>query len=418
MESGPGGARFVEPCSARIRWGGITESPDHEITRKPEDAVFVCPHCGAVITDRERAKALWPPHLGGTGRFESLLEPEVAAKRKYVGLKINGLCDPFIKVQDFALEWVNAKTPQKLQTFFNKRLGEAFVESQVVLTEDAVAQVMKYEPGKSIVVPSGAAYLVAGGDVQAPRHFPSIYGIAGAFTTDGHLYIVDMRILSGFQAWHAWLAKVHAVRADANGNAMVGVGEHLACRLATIDAGYETGEVLSSCRATVFAEHGRGSRVGFVPVRFQPTLNHDNPAVMAPDRKREHPTRKELGLLDYFYLHRHSWVDRAVRRVVEKRLTVLCQPAHNFREHLMSNVLRPRPKQHGMDREQLEWYKPDELRDDWLMALAFLEAGAALMLRLDSHSALVNTEAAPRGEAEKKPGWMNRHRGGGSWFGR
>lgn len=377
----------------------------------PASAVLVCPHAGCVITDAERARAVWEPGTpgreGGTGRFQSEMPAEKAAKREFVGLAVHRLCDPHVTVAALAQRWIGCTSEEARLTFYGKALGEPYVKAEAVLSPETVAECVKVTD--QIVVPGGergVRFLVVGSDVQAPRHNPTLYFKAVAYAATGHAYVVMLTRVSGFTAWLDLLTRV-SVRLDGGGV--------LPVRLAAIDAAYETGQVLTACRGRIYSTVN-GSPIELMPVKYQKHINEDNPAVLAPDRKRVDPARPELGAFDnYYYLHRHSWVDRAVRRLTEKRLTVLCPTPAGYVEHLCSNVLRPVAKQHGMDRDRSEWVKPDEFRDDWLQSLAYAEAGAALRLRLDTIHALDREGAFAGNERPEEPGEVTPR--GEGWLG-
>ncbi|GMV26926.1 MAG: hypothetical protein AMXMBFR58_29570 [Phycisphaerae bacterium] len=410
----------VLPFAERLRFGGLDADKTSEgvVERDPEQAVFACGSCGAVITDAQRARALWPPRLGGTGRFHCTLDAEEAARRPYVGLWVLGLADPAKTVREFATEMVAAKTPEKQQTFYNKRAGQPYKRSQAVITEASIERIFaerRERHGGMVVVPggeSGVRMLVTGCDVQAPRMNPTHYVVSIAYAANGMAYLTSADRVSGFTAYQLYLRRLGVAVDQGNGRMEVA-----GVRLATRDAGWETKQVLEDTRSTVYSEHGTG-RVAQLAVKYVPHLHADNPAVEAPETKRRHPTMLELGLVDYWYLHRHSWVDRAIRRVVEGRLVVVCDVPADFKEHLMANILRPVSKQHGQDREQVEWYKPDELRDDWLQAIAYAEAGAALTMSLDRiHAIFLAGQQSVEGPASqaqapqrRTAGWMKRWR--------
>jgi len=257
--------------------------------------------------------------------------------------------------------------------------------------------------------------MVIGADVQAPRMNPTIYISAGVYTVSGMLYIVALERVSGFAAYHNFLRNF-TVQVDQPSPLAAAMESRMWVRAAGIDTRYETGQVMDNSRLAVYTSHG-GALVLQVPVAHAPQLNADQPALMAPERKRINPQRPELGAIDYFYLHRHSWVDRLIRRFGEGRIKILCREPDGLRAHLTANSLRPAPKVHGQASEQMVWTKPDEYRDDWLQAMVYAEAVASLKLKLDSiHALAIEGQAAeqvnaPSGHVEQ--GHESRWKNGG-----
>lgn len=402
----------VELRWKHVRFASLAADGEAAASLDPATAMLYCCHCGCQITDAERSRALWPARRGGTGRFHSDMPADEMAKRKFVGLAIHRLADPHVTVRELAERFVLCKSDEERQTFFNKGLGEVYTKAEAVVTIESVTKNIK--PMSQIILPgtgkAAAMMLVAGSDVQAPRVNPTMYSVAVAYSPDGNAYVVDARRNSGFAAYHAWLASVVVPRDGA---------DPLGIRCAAIDTGYETKAVLDNCRVTLYQARPGGGLVKQLPVKFQPQLNEDNPSQMAPDRKREHPTRPELGLIDYYWLYRHHWVDRLLRRLLEGRLHVLCRPPERWEEQLMSNILRPVRKQHGMERDRAEWVRPDAFQDDWLMALVFAEAAAALDCGLDTLHAIELNRVAGAGEApaKKRGGSGFGPRFGGGWGG-
>jgi phage terminase large subunit GpA-like protein len=379
----PGCSGVVEPCWDRVHFAAVDEITGE---RDPRSAVFSCPHCARGITDAERAIATRRrgTRAGATGRFESELPPEVARRRLWIGLKINRLADPDVPLFRLADEFVKCKDPKSIAEFKNKRLGECVAKTRAVITIDTVKEAMAAElkGPDAIVLPAGVSFLVAGADVQAPRHYPTLYEVVLA-AMPPKLAVVSAQRVSGIATHNAWIQSL-AIRTH-DGRAM-GISA------AAIDAAWETGQVLDSCRDPSFLPslvHGSEGRiVERVPLKFVKHLNEDNPAILAPERKRMKPGRPELGLLrNYYYLHRHSWVDRTIRMIQEGTIEIWSTVPPEFAAHLASNVLRPVAKQHGLDRDREEWECPQEFRDDYLMALVYAVAAAVLVERMDTVSA-------------------------------
>ncbi len=344
----PGCGRVVEPHSDRLDFGVVGDAGD----RDPGKARFVCPHCTREITDAQRARATWPPRLGGTGRYESPLEPDVARRRKYLGRSVNGFADPYKTVRHLAQDLCDCKTEEALLQQYNKGFGEPRKQSRQVITQDTIGEALKPWAGTGdIVLPGGdlgVKFLVTGADVQAPADNHVFYVAAVAFAASGMAYVTH---LEKTQGWAAYFEVLRRIRVTVEGAGPMGV------RLASIDAGRWTKEILDQQREPAGPGAGLYSmatswEIKRLPMKYVPQLNEDLPSQMAPDRKRQHPTRNDLGLIRYYYLWRHHWVDRAIQRWVQKRVVLLCPEPPDFRAHMMANALRPAPKQHGLDRDR------------------------------------------------------------------
>ena len=417
----PGCHRPVEPRSTLVRFGDLSIDPFHGkvIGIDPQSARLHCPHCDRIITDAERSRATRQPKDGGSGRFESELSTADAAKREYVGLRLHRLCDPDLRLAEWAGGFVGAVDPDSRRSFLNKS-GEEVSPSRGTLTVQIIdkATELGRPMATSAKLPGGrlgVQFLTTGTDVQAPRDNVSLYVTAWGWASNSTAYLVDARVISGWAAWHEY-HRVFGVEVEADGNSPA---RKLGVSVAAIDNAWETAQVLDNCRLNVYSAVD-GRKVDLFPVSYVPHLKPDNPAVTPPMAKMLHPTRPELGPLDRRYLCRHHWVDRAIRLWMDNRVAVLCPLPDEFKSHLMSNVLRPIPKQHGMDRDLMEWVKPDEFRDDWLQSGAYALVGAALKCQLDTIHAVA---LAPQGHApaeQRSVGrtWMSRGRGqafGGIW---
>lgn len=373
----------------------------------PDYAELYCPHCGAAIGDADRQAAVWPRELGGTGRFVSELEPEVADRRDYIGVAINRLCDPDVTVRGLAREYVTKRTDRDRMAFYNTRLGEPFQLSRNVLTVEAVED--RVRTRSQVAVPGGlwgVRFLTAGADVQAPKENPLFYVHTSGWAASGLEYVLDLVKLKG---WAALTNYLRSFRIDVTDGERV-IGE-MGLSLFSIDYGYATTETLNWSRYKIDAATGR--RLEILPLRYRPHVRADAPALEPPERKRIDPTRPHLGPIQTFDLHRHTWVDRRMSRFQqEDAVVVLCPAPPDFAAHMTANVLTPIHDQHGWGPDREEWVRMKNRRDDWLQAGAMNEAGAALRLGLDRiHERALQTEAytAKRRSGEGK---RRRRRGG------
>ncbi len=404
----------IRPAWSLVRFGRTLEGD----TIDPASAELRCPHCGEVVTDDERARAVWGPELGGTGRFESDLEPEEAARRPYVGISIHALADPEVTVRSLAERFVRAVSDRDRMAFANVVLGEPYRAAEAIVTEELVAE--RVESVDRIALPGGtwgARMLTVGVDVQAPEANPTLYVRASAWSPTGREHVVDLVKLAGWSALTGYLREL-AVPIELDGRE----SGRLGALLCSIDCGAFTGQVLDFCRVPIVSEVN-SRRVQLLPLRYQPHVKSTAPAIMPAESKRIDPTRPHLGAQVRYDLHRHSWVDRTLRRFSEGRVSILCDLPRDFAGHMTANVLAPVRDVHGWGNPGHEWSLIKGRRDDWMQAGAFNEAGAALVLGLDQlhEHAAASDAAAGRVKDEKGRstgrGFVARARRGGSFWG-
>lgn len=365
----------------------------------PASAVFICPHCGSQISDAERARAVWEPALGGTGRRESLLSPEEAEKRDYLGFKISRLSDGDVPLHTLAKEFCDCGTSEELQSFMNKRIGETFTRASGIVTFDMMQACIDAQ--EHVVVPDppqGAHFVTGGVDVQGPDGAnPTLYTTITAWTATGMALVTLMAKVRGWAALMDLLRNYSVRRVD---GACMGVD---ACG---IDCGAWSGLVLDACRNSVYSA-ASNARVHLVPMRFRDYMSSTPSFALWSVDKRIDRMRAHLGPFEHAYdLHRHSWVDRTQRRWQDGRIRVLCTPPEELQAHVAANVLMPKKDRHGwVSGNEMEWEKIKKASDDWNMALCYGEVTAALLRGLDRIHELVTIETpSPSGEER----WQDR----------
>lgn len=357
---------FVAPRWAMVRYRLVRDAdgrPD------PSSAWLCCPHCGEEITDAQRAVALWPAHrrVGGSGRVQGDLSPAESATREYLGLWITGLCDPSNSVVKLARGLDAAVKSGRLQAimdWWNKEEGEPFAPlGNSDITDDSLRAVELTLDG--MLLPEDVEFVVAGADVQAPPENPTLYVCLRAFARSGMQYTVAYQRISGvstFAAYHKLLQGASFRTVD---------GRSLGVLADCMDAGYATSQVLEQARVPLWGAGGLAIRR--MAVRYESKIAADQPMRMRADTKREKPGRPDLGLVDYRDLHRHTWVDRELQGLIQKRMKVCCDKPERWREHMTANVLRPVEQLHGQEPDRMEWTKPEhkDFRDDWMQAGAY-----------------------------------------------
>jgi hypothetical protein len=426
----------VFPCLDQVRYrqtlassGVMADGFSPTGGMDPRSAYLECPACSAEITDDQRAAAVWPARMGtgGSGRFESPLAPEDAARRPFAGRWVTRLCDPSATVVGLCLELASCGSEQALMDCVNKTWGEPRRQSRVVVRIEDVAACIQRTNVIRLPAPEtgGVAFITVGGDVQAPRDNPTLYVAAVAWLYSGIGHVIALERFSGYNAYLSWLPAAEWPIDGPDQDGRVNVRRVIGVRADLLDVGYATSQTLETQRVPLWSAANMGAPIIRLAGKYVAEAKADNPAYLAPERKRAHPTRPELGLANYWYLHRHTWVDRGMRRIQQKRWVVLCDEPPGFRQHLTANTLQPVESPHGLAPDREEWMKPREFRDDWAQALFYAEAAAAIACGLDRlhlESIGLNTPAGePMGQTGFVPtprAWEGLRRGrGGLWSG-
>lgn len=124
---------------------------------RAEMAMYVCPECGAIITDQHK------PQMLRQGEWR-VIKQNSPYHRK-VGFWINTLYSPFVRFSDVAREFLSSKDdPEKLQNFVNSWLAEPWEDTNLKTSADLVLERQTHLP--ELVVPAWAKLLTGGVDVQ------------------------------------------------------------------------------------------------------------------------------------------------------------------------------------------------------------------------------------------------------------
>ncbi len=390
--------------------GGESPRPD------PATAVLRCPACQGAISDAQRARAVWPPRLGGTGRFESGLEPEERRRRRYVGLAIHRLSDPLASVRGLAERYAACASDAEKQSFYNKGLGETYSATRGLVTVDRVRE--RLTPAARIVLPGGvlgAHLLAAGVDVQAPESHPTLVTSVVGFAATGHAHVVAMEMLRGWASLFEYLRSFGVDRAIGDG----GRGDRLGVQICGIDCGAFTKQVLDQCRLDLYSGVTSG-RVTLLPLRYEKYVTDHQPYVLPREDKRVDPQRPWLGPQERYDLNRNHWVNRAMRRWIDGRISVLCEAPRDLLSHVTANTQTPHRDKFGYETGDMIWARAKNRVDDWLQSLAYAEAAAAIKLGLDRLHEIAAPPAPSTAErtTDRHSHWITGQRRSASWFGR
>ena len=332
------------------------------IVRDPSSATYYCPSCEEAIDDAQR----WAASMAG--EFVTELEPEVAARRRYVGLSVSRLCHPRVPLVDMAQSFCDAVTEPQVRVIVNKQMGEPYTSASTVVTREMIEE--KCLAGlRPDIVPEDTLFITAGFDVQSPKHSPTFYWCIVAWTRSGAAILLEYQRAQGFAAVQHRLTTFNARRGDA-------AGELLRISGAGMDYGYMTQEVYAFC----------AERHGGVPVL---PMKHE-PRVTEAQRTRRRDVEDKLrpaGSIVTLQLCRHYWMDRSLGRFAQRLDAghgggVALPPTvdHTFMQHILSNKRFETVDEHG--HPQVEWIKPDGSADDFAQAFLMAEV-IAVGLGLD-----------------------------------
>ena len=129
-------------------------------------AVYVCPRCGGIITDREKKDMVQ------SGRWKPLRE----RGRRRIAYRITAFYSPWLSFGDIAYKFVKShKDPALLMNFINSWLAEPFKQVETTLTAEYL---LEHRQGqyKAEMVPPGTVMITGGVDVQRECFYWTIRG--------------------------------------------------------------------------------------------------------------------------------------------------------------------------------------------------------------------------------------------------
>lgn len=148
---------YLVPCPhceefQRLVWANV-RWPDG----RPEEAAYLCVHCGSLITDADRTVMIRRGEWRGSQPFTGI-----------AGFHISELYSPWTTWAEMATAFIRAKRlPETLQTWVNTALGETWEQSgQTVEPGSLLERREQYGPQN---IPDGVVLLTVGGDTQDDR---------------------------------------------------------------------------------------------------------------------------------------------------------------------------------------------------------------------------------------------------------
>ena len=154
---------FQVPCvdcdeKQVLRWANVQWPED-----RPDQAVYVCEHCGSAWDDTMRLRAIRRGEWQATETFTGV-----------AGFFINGLYSPWTTLADAAREFLEArKLPEQLRVFVNTYLGETWEDAGEQVDSLGLYDRREDYEGE---LPEGVVVLTAGVDVQDDRLEMEIVG--------------------------------------------------------------------------------------------------------------------------------------------------------------------------------------------------------------------------------------------------
>ena len=221
--------RFHVPCPhchthQVLQWSQVQWPDGH-----PEDAGYVCEHCGVIWTDSERWLAI------RRGHWEAQ-----SSNHGVAGFHLSELYSPWAGLGEIAQAFLQAKRggTEQLKTWVNTSLGETWEDEGEQVDETGLLARREEYPAP---VPDGACVLVAGVDVQDDRIEVEVMGAGEGEET----WNVDHRVIPGdtstAQPWDDLeLLLGHRWRHES------GAELHIAAM--GVDSGHRTSEVYAFCR--------------------------------------------------------------------------------------------------------------------------------------------------------------------------
>jgi len=192
---------------------------------RAEFAVYVCPECGAVITDRDK------PEMLQRGEWR-VVEQRTQFPRK-AAYWLNTLYSPFVRFSEMTKEFLLSKDdPDAFQNFTNSWLAEPWEDTKLKTSADLVLERQTELP--EFTVPKWAKLLTAGVDVQEQSVYWTIRAWGNFFTSQN--------VAHGQALNFAEIERIMNLSYVKDGT-----GEQLVVALALIDSGDNTDLVYDFC---------------------------------------------------------------------------------------------------------------------------------------------------------------------------
>ena len=201
-----------------LRWQNV-QWPEN----RPDQACYVCEHCGSAWDDTQRLKAIKNGYWEAEGPFNGT-----------AGFFINGLYSPWTPLSDAVREFLEAKKlPEQLRVFVNTFLGETWEDAG-----DQVDSFGLYERRENYgdTLPEGVVVITAGVDIQDDRIELEIVG----FGRDEESWGLEYHTLQGDPTSPTVWADLDSILKQTYEHPS---GVELSIRAVAIDSGHHTQQV-------------------------------------------------------------------------------------------------------------------------------------------------------------------------------
>lgn len=223
---------YFVPCPhcgemIEFKWANLKFPNDEGMSYvdRAELAVYACPECGGVITDRHK------PQMLRLGEWRTVKQNSPGGKR--VGFWINTFYSPFVRFADIAKEYFKSRhDPESYQNFVNSWRAEPWEDTALKTDADLVLERQTHVP--ELVVPVWAKLLTGGVDVQKNCVYWTIRAWGSYITSQN---IAHGQALSLAEVEH--VMNLQYQREDG--------GTPMVVNLCIIDSGYDTDMVYDFC---------------------------------------------------------------------------------------------------------------------------------------------------------------------------
>ena len=197
----------------------VNETPE----KAQETAVYVCEHCGGIITDRQKQEMV------REGSWRAIRENG----RRRIAFRINAFYSPWVRLGDIAYEWVASRNdPGRRMNFINSWLAEPYKDVQSTTSADWLREKRqsRYETDE---IPPNTVMVTGGVDVQRDCFYWTIRAWAPNMTS------CNVAHGKAF-AWREIEYEMNRTRYDREKNGYI-------VNLCCVDSGDQTDDVYDFC---------------------------------------------------------------------------------------------------------------------------------------------------------------------------